>query len=37
MATEEYVDAGHAVDFRTLSDLAGKAPAAAKSSTTIAF
>ncbi len=30
MATEEYVDAGHAVDFRTLSDLAGKAPAVAK-------
>ena len=30
MATEEYVDAGHAVDFRTLSDVAGEAPAVAK-------
>jgi alcohol dehydrogenase (cytochrome c) len=30
MATEEYVDAGHAVDFRTYSDLAGEAPAVAK-------
>src|SRR5262245_43413995 len=30
MATEPYVDAGTAVDYKTLSDVVGKAPAVAK-------